>query len=63
MRARNREPWNDEDYATLHRMAAAGGDLMAIGRALERSSEAVAKKARALNIAVTPRGRGQTTPR
>lgn len=48
MRARQCEAWNDEDNATLRRMAAAGGPLLSIARALERTQAAVAARARRL---------------
>ncbi len=57
MPGRQREAWNDEDNATLRRMAAAGEPLLSIARALERTQEAVAARARRLKVAISQAGR------
>jgi len=50
--SRHGEAWNDEDIATLRRMAAQGQPLAEISRVLERTREAVQRKAQALKVRV-----------
>lgn len=52
MPGRQREAWNDQDNATLRRMAAAGEPRLLIARALERTQEAVAARARRMKITI-----------
>jgi hypothetical protein len=52
MAGRQREAWNDEDDATLARLAAAGEPASAIARALERTQEAVRARARRRKIQI-----------
>jgi hypothetical protein len=59
---RNREAWNDEDYATLRRMAAAGVKVGAIARELGRTRQAVSRKANSLGMKVRDITKRQRPP-
>ena len=52
MPVRSREAWNDEDIATLRKLAAEGAPILTITRALERTREAVQRRARMLGIQI-----------
>lgn len=43
---RHRQPWTSEEIQKLHRLAAKGMSLKAIGKALTRSSESIQARAR-----------------
>jgi hypothetical protein len=52
MAGRRGEAWNDEDDATLRRLAAAGEPAATIARTLERTQEAVRARARRRKITI-----------
>ena len=52
MVGRRGEAWNDEDDATLARLAAAGETASTIARQLERTQEAVRARARRRKIRI-----------
>ena len=43
---RHRQPWTSEEIQKLHRLAAKGMSLKAIGKALTRSEESIQARAR-----------------
>ena len=57
MAGRSREAWNDEDIAMLRKLAAEGASILIITRALERTREAVQRRARMLGVVISG-GRG-----
>lgn len=50
---RHRQPWKQEEIATLHNLAKKGQSLKSIARALTRSEESVRDRARADGLTIS----------